>query len=74
MHAAIADASKTKLLEIYISCVPDMQFDEAIGSCKKCDKGRFFLFYPSQLPGPLSLVGVSSSHDRATQDKHYYKR
>ena len=24
--------------------------------------------------GPLSLVGVSSRHDRETQDKHYYKR
>ena len=33
MHATIADAWKTKLLEM----VPDMQFAEAIGSCKKCD-------------------------------------
>ena len=54
-----------------------MQFAESIGSCKKCDKGRIHCFIPSEsATEPLSLVhvGVSHSHDRETQDKHYYKR
>ena len=73
MHATIADRGfKNKIVrDNTLAVSPICSSPKQLDLARNTIRGGFsVLFHPGQLP---DIVGVSTRHDRETQDKHYYK-